>query len=96
MTAGTFSVRQRALKIADACKTSANHLPLFVEILDAYVLHYGAGNEAIVPKYISSLMQLIEQQQEGAPPPHFEAVKKEIALRRENDERWAEVEVEIS
>ena len=34
---------QRALKIADACKATGMHVPLFVECLDTYLLHYAAS-----------------------------------------------------
>ncbi|EOD34589.1 vacuolar protein sorting protein 35 [Emiliania huxleyi CCMP1516] len=52
---------QRALKIADGCKRSGMHAPLFVEILDAYLWHYEQGNDLVTLAYISSLMQLIDQ-----------------------------------
>jgi len=52
---------QRALKIADACKASHMHLPLFVETLDSYLFHYAGRSPAVSAKYITSLLQLIEQ-----------------------------------
>ena len=84
---------QKSLKIADACKASATHLPLFVEILEAYVLHFSKGNEAIVPKFVTSLVQLIEQQLDGAPNAAFDACKRGIERRKTEEPRWAEVEV---
>ncbi len=69
---------QRALKIADSCKVSSTHTPLFVEILDAYLFHFSSANPAVLPSYLSSLLQLIEQQlaeeesaQAGATAKHF-------------------------
>jgi len=53
---------QRALKIADSCKVSATHTPLFVEILDAYLYHYATASPAVLPSYVASLLLLIEQQ----------------------------------
>ena len=68
---------QRALKIADSCKVSSTHTPLFVEILDAYLFHFEKKNTAVLPSYLSSLLQLIEQQvaeesaQAGPSAKHF-------------------------
>ena len=91
---------QRALKIADACKVSSMHTPLFVEILDAYLYHYGASNPAVLPSYISSLLQLIEQQlteeadskSTAIARPHFENCKNFVAGKRVIDSRFAEIE----
>lgn len=43
-------------------QVTSTHTPLFVEVLDVYLWHYSASCESITPKYISSLLQLIEQQ----------------------------------
>ena len=43
-------------------QVNAMHIPLFVEALDTYLLHYAAASPAITSAYISSLMQLIAQQ----------------------------------
>uniref|UniRef100_A0A7S0JA92 Vacuolar protein sorting-associated protein 35 n=1 Tax=Calcidiscus leptoporus TaxID=127549 RepID=A0A7S0JA92_9EUKA len=52
---------QRALKIADACKVSNTHTPLFVEILEAYLWHFDQKNELVTTEYLTSLVQLIDQ-----------------------------------
>mmetsp|Transcript_19670 Transcript_19670/g.32780 ORF Transcript_19670/g.32780 Transcript_19670/m.32780 type:complete len:771 (+) Transcript_19670:13-2325(+) len=52
---------QKALKIADACKVSNTHTRLFVEILDAYLWHFGQGNELVTGEYVQGLMQLIDK-----------------------------------
>lgn len=67
---------QRALKIADAAKFSNQHVPLFVEILEAYLWHYEADNEMVTLAYVQSLFQLIDQHVSEAPapaeqPPHL-------------------------
>ena len=94
---------QRSLKLADACKVSGMHTPLFVEILDVYLYHYHAKCAAVLPSYISSLMQLVEQQltddavaddaKLAQARAHFGASKAYVAAKRLTDERFAEIEI---
>jgi len=90
---------QRALKIADSCKVSSTHTPLFVEILDAYLYHFAAANPAVLPSYLTSLLQLIEQQlaeeestPAGATAKHFVNCQTYVASRKKTDTRFAEIE----
>jgi len=89
---------QRALKIADSCKVSSTHTPLFVEILDAYLFHFEKKNTAVLPSYLSSLLQLIEQQvaeesaQAGPSAKHFANCQAYVASRKIKDARFAEIE----
>lgn len=93
---------QRSLKIADACKVASMHTPLFVETLDMYLVHFAHRCAAITPGYISSLIQLIEQQfSEDTDPTkestekarlHFMAAKRYIASKRINDPRFEEIQ----
>ena len=92
---------QRALKIADACKATGMHVPLFVECLDTYLLHYAASSPAITPKYITSLLQLIGQQlaeADGASEAmakaraHFENTKSYLRAKRKADPRFEEID----
>ena len=53
---------QRALKVADASKSTGLHTPLFVEALDTYLIHFGRSEPHVTGGYIASLLQLIEQQ----------------------------------
>jgi vacuolar protein sorting-associated protein 35 len=92
---------QRALKIADACKATGLHVPLFVECLSTYLLHYAAASPAITPKYITSLLQLIAQQLAEADAAsdtivkakaHFENTKGYLRAKRKADPRFEEIE----
>jgi len=86
---------QRALKIADSCKVSSMHTPLFVEILEVYLLHYHARCEAVLPSYLSSLMQLIEQQLGDEPSQartHFINTQAYVTAKRLTNPRFAEIE----
>jgi len=95
---------QRSLKIATACKVAGMHTSLFVEALDTYLLHFAHRCTAVTPQYISSLLQLIEQQlaEEGDAAgkeatlkarAHFEATKAYIASKKLGDDtRFAEIE----
>ena len=98
---------QRSLKIADACKVNAMHIPLFVEALDAYLLHYAASSPAITAAYISSLMQLIAQQllEDGSAQgagaegvararAHFNHTKAYLQAKAKDDPRFAEIDFE--
>ena len=91
---------QRALKIADGCKASNAHVGLFVEILDAYLYHFEQENEQVVPSFITSLIQLIEQQlgdaQDTAPiaavRAHYQNTRRALAEKKEKSERFQEIE----
>jgi len=90
---------QRALKIADSCKISSTHTPLFVEILDAYLYHFSTANPAVLPSYLASLLQLIEQQlaeeegaQNGPTAKHFSNCQAYVTARKKADKRFAEIE----
>ena len=92
---------QRSLKIADACKVAQMHTPLFVETLDMYVLHFAHRCAAVTPAYISSLIQLVEQQlsedTEGKEQTqkarlHFDATKRYIASKCASDARFEEIQ----
>ena len=96
---------QRSLKISDACKANSLHIPLFVEALDTYLLHFSAACPAITSTYVTSLMQLIAQQlaesadAEGAAKEavskatvHFHNIKAYLAAKQGQDERFKEIE----
>jgi len=94
---------QRSLKIADACKVNSMHIPLFVEALDCYLLHFAAASPAITPAYIASLIQLIAQQLievSGDDPAlsraraHFASTKAFLLAKRAEEPRFAQIEVE--
>jgi len=53
---------QRALKTADACKTSNAHVQLFVEVLNAYLFFLDRGVPEVTPKLVGMLMGLVEGQ----------------------------------
>jgi hypothetical protein len=65
------------LATSSSASVSSTHTPLFVEILDAYLFHFEKKNTAVLPSYLSSLLQLIEQQvaeesaQAGTSAKHF-------------------------
>ncbi|ORY87979.1 vacuolar protein sorting-associated protein 35 [Protomyces lactucae-debilis] len=56
---------QKALKIADACMDTATSIQLFIEILDRYLYYFDHGNDAILPKFINGLIDLIRQNLEN-------------------------------
>jgi vacuolar protein sorting-associated protein 35 len=56
---------QKALKIADACMDTATSIQLFIEILDRYLYYFDQGNDAILPKFINGLIDLIRQNLEN-------------------------------
>jgi vacuolar protein sorting-associated protein 35 len=89
---------QRALKIADSCKVSSMHTPLFVEILEVYIYHYHKACDAVLPSYLSSLLQLIEQQIGEEPSPartHFLNTKAYVEAKKKTEPRFAEIEVNV-
>jgi len=56
---------QRALKIADGCMASSAHVHLFVEILNHYLYYFERGCPSIQEKYLSGLIQLINEHVDG-------------------------------
>ncbi|CDS09286.1 hypothetical protein LRAMOSA10646 [Lichtheimia ramosa] len=50
---------QKALKIADSCMDAATNVELFVEILNQYIYYFEKGNDAVTPKYLNGLIDLI-------------------------------------
>ncbi|KAI8142409.1 vacuolar protein sorting-associated protein 35 [Fennellomyces sp. T-0311] len=50
---------QKALKIADSCMDAATNVELFVEILNQYIYYFERGNDAVTPKYLNGLIDLI-------------------------------------
>lgn len=78
------------------------HTSLFVEVLDTYLLHFTHRCPAVTTKYVSSLIQLIEQQfaeqsEQGAQEiqslrAHFEATKRFIASKQANDPRFEDIQ----
>ena len=51
---------QRSLKIADVCMASSMHVPLFVEILNSYLVLFERRCPAITVKYLKGLVELID------------------------------------
>jgi vacuolar protein sorting-associated protein 35 len=50
---------QKSLKLADGALDNAEKVQLFVEILNSYIWFFLKGNEAVNPKYLGSLRDLI-------------------------------------
>jgi vacuolar protein sorting-associated protein 35 len=50
---------QKSLKIADTCMAASLNVLLFVEILNQYIYYFASRNEMVTPKYLSSLIDLI-------------------------------------
>lgn len=89
------------LTSATVLQVASLHTPLFVEALDMYLLHFHYRCPAVTPTYITSLMQLIEQQlleesDDGndhiqRARVHFEATKQYLASKRASDPRFEEI-----
>jgi vacuolar protein sorting-associated protein 35 len=84
---------QKALKIADQCMDAAMNVHLFVEILDRYVYFYEHRNEAVLAKYLTGLIQLINTnlaslEQPNSPESlqlklHFQNILRHMRRRKE-------------
>lgn len=50
---------QKSLRIASSCIDELTSVQLYVDALDRYVYYFEQGVEAVTPKYINSLVELI-------------------------------------
>jgi len=92
---------QKCLKIADsAIQQSSQHVGLFVEILDAYIHFYEAGNPEISVQHISSLIALcLEHCIYAADALNARAHYRETLLflrGRKRDDEWASKYAELN
>lgn len=58
----TLDCLQKSLKIADSCMDRSQAVLLFCEILQVYVELYNENMEGLGPKYINSLLEIIDTQ----------------------------------
>jgi len=50
---------QKSLRIASSCIDELTSVQLYVDALDRYIYYFEQGVEAVTPKYINSLVELI-------------------------------------
>ncbi|EIW72419.1 hypothetical protein TREMEDRAFT_41747 [Tremella mesenterica DSM 1558] len=50
---------QKSLRIASSCIDELTSVQLYVDALDRYVYYFEQGVEAVIPKYVNSLVELI-------------------------------------
>jgi vacuolar protein sorting-associated protein 35 len=50
---------QKALRIASSCIDELTSVQLYVDTLDRYIFYFEQGVEAVTPKYVNSLVELI-------------------------------------
>jgi hypothetical protein len=50
---------QKALRIASSCIDELTSVQLYVDTLDRYIYYFEQGVEAVTPKYVNSLVELI-------------------------------------
>ena len=51
---------RRAVKMASECEAGGENVPLYVDLLNVYLYHYGKENDAIDVKWINALISLIK------------------------------------
>lgn len=50
---------QKSLRIASSCIDELTSVQLYVDALDRYIYYFEQGVEAVTPKYVNSLVELI-------------------------------------
>ena len=50
---------QKSLRIASSCIDELTSVQLYVDALDQYIYYFEQGVEAVTPKYVNSLVELI-------------------------------------
>jgi vacuolar protein sorting-associated protein 35 len=50
---------QKALRIASSCIDELTSVQLYVDTLDRYIHYFEQGVEAVTPKYVNSLVELV-------------------------------------
>jgi len=71
-------------------------LPLYVDLLDVYVYHYGRANESLDVKWVNALVSLIKDNMDNLPKNsptigHYQRIVDFITQKAKEDERFAEI-----
>ncbi|KAG7528451.1 hypothetical protein FFLO_06160 [Filobasidium floriforme] len=82
---------QKALRIASSCVDEASSVRLYVQALDKYIYYFEQALEAVTPKYINSLTELITSNIDFATPTRTANATRLIDLARGD---WDTIQVQ--
>jgi len=89
---------RRAVKMASECEANNENVPLYVDLLNVYLYHYGRANEAIDVKWVNALVSLIKDNASKLPSDspiieHYQRTVSFIRKRASEDERFAAIDL---
>jgi vacuolar protein sorting-associated protein 35 len=90
---------RRAVKMASECEANLENVPLYVDLLNVYLYHYGKENDAIDVKWVNALISLIKDNIDKLPhssptKDHYERTVSFIAKKAMEDSRYAAIALE--
>jgi len=89
---------RRAVKMASECEANLENVPLYVELLNVYLYHYGKENEAIETKWVNALISLIKDNMDKLPTDspaidHYNRTVAFIEKKAAEDPRYATITI---
>lgn len=89
---------RRAVKMASECEANNENVPLYVDLLNVYLYHYGRANESIDVKWVNALVSLIKDNISKLEPDspvieHYQRTVAFIRKRATEDERFQAIEL---
>jgi len=93
---------RRGVKYASECEANFENVPLYVELLNTYLYHFGANNDNIEVKWINALISLLqdnvaalrEADPEAPAIAHYARTRHYIQQKMEEDERYAGIDLD--
>jgi len=87
---------RRAVKMASECEANLENVPLYVDLLNVYLYHYGKENECIDVKWVNALISLIKDNIDKLPgdSPAIEHYQRTVAFIQKKameDERYSTI-----
>lgn len=90
---------RRAVKMASECEANFENVPLYVDLLNVYLYHYGRENEAIDVKWVNALVSLMKDNIGNLPEDsptiaHYERTLAFIRKKAASDPHYAKIQLE--
>jgi len=89
---------RRAVKMASECEANFENVPLYVDLLNVYLYHYGRANESIDVKWVNALVSLIKDNINNLPGDsdvieHYQRTVQFIRKKAAEDPRYSSIDL---
>eukprot|EP00658_Telonema_sp_P-2_P064724 TRINITY_DN5393_c0_g1_i4.p1 TRINITY_DN5393_c0_g1~~TRINITY_DN5393_c0_g1_i4.p1 ORF type:complete len:159 (+),score=47.68 TRINITY_DN5393_c0_g1_i4:97-573(+) len=92
---------RRGVKVASECEANFENVPLYVELLNVYLHHFGVHNDQIEVKWINALISLLQdnvaalQQADPEAPSiaHYARTRQYIQQMMAEDARYSDIDL---